>query len=105
MQLAIPLSVGGFNNSLQANSNEKKYGNVGMNIGLGLALRGYTRSPFSWYVQGLFNMDIPYWPIRESGFDKGIKNTRNEEVKGGASNFVMAVGVTLLFGEDIKKRY
>lgn len=105
MQLTLPLSIGGFNNSLKANYDGKKYGNGGLNLGLGLGLVGYTRSPFSWYVQSIYHYGIPYWPIRETGSHQGIKNSHGDAVKGNNINLEVAAGITFLFGEKLTKHY
>lgn len=105
LQLALPLTFGGFMNTLKSNLDGTMYGNVGYDLGIGLAIKGYSRSAFTWYAHGIYHLSIPFWGIRESGYDLGIKNAQNDDVKGSASNFEVAVGINILFGEDLKKHY
>ncbi|MDZ4660622.1 MAG: tetratricopeptide repeat protein [Pseudomonadota bacterium] len=105
MQLAMPFTAGLVSNTLEATGNGKRYGNVTYDFGLGLALRGFTRSPLSWYAQGIYHVGIPFWGIRESGYDKGIKNAQGDDIKGNIHNFEISAGITFLFGEDLLKHY
>lgn len=105
LQLTLPLALGGFMNTLKTTSPSKTYGNVGYDFGLGLGVRGFTRSFFSWYAQGIYHVGIPFWGIREGGQDKGIRNAHNEDVKGNITGFEFSVGVSFLFGEDLAKHY
>jgi len=103
VQLGLPIYFGGFMNTLEVGG--KKYGNMGFDMGTGLALRGFTRSTFTWYVQGLYHLGLPFWGIRQSSEREPIRNARDEDILGGSNTFELGAGIGFLFGSKVKKHY
>ena len=105
MQLAMPIYLGFGTNTLKMNSTGRFYGNWTYDMGLGLVLRGYTRSMITWYVQGIYHLGIPFWGFKEWGTDDVIRNAADESIKGSTSGFDTTVGISFLFGAETKKHY
>ncbi len=105
VQLALPFFAAGYMNTISTNSDSKKYGNVGYDFGLGLALRGFTRSPFTWYVQGIYHIGIPFWAIQEGGSDNAIQNSKSQDIAGNVNGFEVGAGLSFMFGSETSKHY
>lgn len=98
MQLALPFYSAFGTNYLKFNSTGKEYGNWTYDLGIGLALRGYTRSSFTWYVQSIYHIGIPFWKFKEFGTDDPIRNSQDEDIKGSVSGLDTTIGIAYLFG-------
>lgn len=99
--LTLPVGIGMLINEVKAKGSQD---NFGFDADIGIGLRHYSRSWFSWYANAIYHFDLISTGGLGDGGSGAITNTRGEEVSGGAGGLEVGVGLNILFETDYKAR-
>jgi hypothetical protein len=92
---------GGVQNSLEVGN--RKFGQIGFDLGAGFNARYFTRSPIAFDFSALYHLAIPFWGIREDADSPVIRNRDGDDVNGSSTGYEVRFGVILMFGADTQE--